>query len=393
MNLKAAAAGLLLLTAAYASADYYEDRLKETRSYLTDIKKRLDEERRQIDKIDNTKKTVALKVDNLNETLDVQGKMISELTGESVQLRREVQALERETKTLNSEIATIRDSVETSNIYLIDNIEYVNIKLLLFTKESRDTIKNMEIVENINTILMKKADEIATKSARLRQIKDEKEGKSRDIEHLLRMKQRLVDEYNTEKTKLNQLVAVMEQDKESKREYIKILSRKQQDFEKKMDRIRVQLEENRKKEKADEGDATLFGRLKGKMDWPLEGEIIEFFGPKKVEGFQGTIQNKGIKISPSKHGDVRAVSEGTVKYVDNIRGFGNLVIVGHPGAYYSLYANMGRVNVQTGNNVAAGQAIGSVAVDQQPETPYLYFEIRKHNEALNPAEWLKPVRR
>ncbi|MCD8567457.1 MAG: hypothetical protein LRY50_03585 [Geovibrio sp.] len=39
MNLKAAAAGLLLLTAAYASADYYEDRLKETRSYLTDIKK------------------------------------------------------------------------------------------------------------------------------------------------------------------------------------------------------------------------------------------------------------------------------------------------------------------------------------------------------------------
>ncbi|MCD8493578.1 MAG: hypothetical protein LRY51_17735 [Geovibrio sp.] len=89
MNLKAAAAGLLLLTAAYASADYYEDRLKETRSYLTDIKKRLDEERRQIDKIDNTKKTVALKVDNLNETLDVQGKMISELTGESVQLRRE----------------------------------------------------------------------------------------------------------------------------------------------------------------------------------------------------------------------------------------------------------------------------------------------------------------
>ncbi|MCD8493576.1 MAG: hypothetical protein LRY51_17725 [Geovibrio sp.] len=95
------------------------------------------------------------------------------------------------------------------------------------------------------------------------------------------MKQRLVDEYNTEKTKLNQLVAVMEQDKESKREYIKILSRKQQDFEKKMDRIRVQLEENRKKEKADEGDATLFGRLKGKMDWPLEGEIIEFFGPKK----------------------------------------------------------------------------------------------------------------
>ncbi|MGE4497152.1 MAG: murein hydrolase activator EnvC [Deferribacterales bacterium] len=393
MNLKTAAAAVMLLFAAYASADYYEDRLKETKGYLSDIKKRLDEERRQIDKIENTKKTVALKVDNLNETLDVQSRMIAELSNESDKLRKDIQALDKETGRLNSEIAKIKDSVETSNIYLIDNIEFVNIKLLLFTKESRDTIKNMEIVENINTILMKKADEISVKSARLEAVKNEKETKSRDIEHLLRMKQRLVNEYSVEKTKLNQLVAVMEQDKESKREYIKILGRKQKDFEKKMDRIRVQLEENRKKEKADEGDATLFGRLKGKMDWPLEGEIVEFFGPKKVEGFQGTIQNKGIKVSPSKHGDVRAVFEGTVKYVDNIRGFGNLVIIGHPGAYYTLYANMSRVSVQTGGNVASGQAIGAVSVDRQAETPYLYFEIRKHNEALNPAEWLKPVRR
>lgn len=393
MNLKAAAIALMLLFAAYASADYYEDRLKETKGYLTDIKKRLDEERKQIDKIESTKKTVALKVNNLNETLDVQSKMIDQLNKESAELRKDIQTLDKETSRLNSEIAKIRDSIETSNIYLIDNIEYVNIKLLLFTKESRDTIKNMEIVENINTILMKRAEDIKTKSERLEAVKTEKETKSRDIEHLLRMKQRLVNEYNTEKVKLNQLVAVMEQDKESKREYIKILNKKQQDFEKKMDRIRAQVEDARKKEKAEEGDATLFGRLKGKMDWPLKGEIIEFFGPKKVEGFQGTIQNKGIKISPSGHGDVRAVFEGTVKYVDNIRGFGNLVIVGHPGAYFTLYANMSRVNVQTGNSVAAGQAIGSVAVDLQPETPYLYFEIRKHNEALNPSEWLKPVRR
>lgn len=374
-------------------ADYNKDRLKETKSYLNEIKKQLDEERKQINKIENTRKSIALKVDNLNETLRIQSRMINDLNFEADKLKGEVSELEKETTRLNNEIAVIKDSVETGNIYLIDNIEFVSIKLLLFTKESRDTVKNMEILENVNTVLMRKAEEISEKSARLKAVKTEKEVKSRDVDHLIRVKQRLVNEYNNEKITLRQLVSVMEQDKENKLEYIKILNDKQEAFKAKLDRINKQIEESRKKEKSSSGDSTAFGKLKGNMDWPMSGNIIEFFGPKKVEGFDGTIQNKGIKISPAKHGEVRVVFDGAVRYVDNIRGFGNLIIVGHPGAYYTLYANLDRVNVETGNNVVKGQALGIVPVDQDAETPYLYFEIRKNNEALNPSEWLKPVRR
>jgi septal ring factor EnvC (AmiA/AmiB activator) len=242
---------------------------------------------------------------------------------------------------------------------------------------------------------MKRVEEISEKADRLEAIKEEKSSKSRDIEHMIRIKQNLSSEYDVEKQKLDQLLAVMNQDEESKNEYIKILADKQKDFEKKLDRIRAQIQEEAKKNdnKKDSRDTGEFGMLKGKMDWPVEGVITEFFGPKKVEGFRGTIQNKGIKIEPSKLGDVRAVYGGTVKYKDAIRGFGNLVIISHTDSYFTLYANMDRVNVETGQQVVKEQVIGTVTVDRLPETPYLYFEIRKHNEALNPSEWLRPNRR
>lgn len=394
MSLRSAAAAVLLFLCAFtANAQYYEDRLKETTNYLKDIKKQLDEERRQIDKIEDTKKSVALKVANLNESLKAQADVIASLNLDAERIDKEVKSLEAESRKLNGEIAKIKDSIETSNIYLIDNTDFVNVKLLLFTKESRDTVKNMELVENINTILMARADEIKTKSDRLEQIKEESSRRLRDVEHLIRVRANVVKEYNTEKIKLNQLAAVMEHDRESKQEYIKILADKQKDFESKLDRIRKQLEESKKQEKAQAADSSAFGKLKGTMDWPMQGAIIEFFGPKKVEGFQGTINNNGIKIRPDKHGEVRAVTEGTVRYVDNIRGFGNLVIVGHAGSYYTLYANMAGVSVQTGEKIAPSQVIGLVSVDLQADTPYLYFEIRRGNQAINPTEWLKPIRR
>jgi septal ring factor EnvC (AmiA/AmiB activator) len=269
----------------------------------------------------------------------------------------------------------------------------VNAKLILFTKESRDSLKNMELLENINSILMKKADEIKEKSIELEKVKAETTQKLRDTEHLKRVREGVVKEYNNEKVKLNQLAAVMEQDKESKREYIKLLNTKRSEFENQLTKIRKQIEEAKKQEKAAAADNSVFGKLKGNLNWPIEGTVIEHFGPKKIDGFKGTINNNGLKIKPAKNSDVKVVEEGTVRYIDNIRGFGNIIIIGHAGSYYTLYANMAGVSVQTGEKVKAAQVIGVVSVDLPTDASYLYFEIRKGNQAVNPIDWLKPMRR
>lgn len=172
---------------------------------------------------------------------------------------------------------------------------------------------------------------------------------------------------------------------------MRLLKEKQEEFENKLDRIRKKIEREKEKEEEKKADSSGFASLKGKLDWPVRGTVIEHFGPKKVKGFKGTIQNKGIKIRPGKSGEIRTVYGGTVKYVDTIRGFGNLVIVRHPDSYFTLYANMDRVNVTVGQELAKGQAIGTVGVDLGGVESYLYFEIRRHNVAVNPAEWLKPL--
>ncbi|WP_273266865.1 murein hydrolase activator EnvC family protein, partial [Flexistipes sinusarabici] len=133
---------------------------------------------------------------------------------------------------------------------------------------------------------------------------------------------------------------------------------------------------------------SVFAKAKGTLPWPAEGKVIEEFGPKKIEGFRGKVFNKGIKIALESEG-VKSVFDGTVKYVDWIRGYGNIIIVKHDKNYYTLYANLDKIYVSTGQEVLGGEQIGSINIYSGNKKSTLYFEVRKQNEAVNPSLWLK----
>ena len=69
-------------------------------------------------------------------------------------------------------------------------------------------------------------------------------------------------------------------------------------------------------------------------------------------------------------------------------GFGNLVILVHGEGYYTLYAHLPEMKVQTGARVDEGGDIGVVGDTGSLKGAYLYFEIRSGSKALDPAEWL-----
>jgi murein DD-endopeptidase MepM/ murein hydrolase activator NlpD len=121
--------------------------------------------------------------------------------------------------------------------------------------------------------------------------------------------------------------------------------------------------------------------------WPVQGPILASYGA----GPNGT-QNDGINIAAPRGTPVVAVEEGVVKYAGNeLRGFGNLVLIKHPDGWISAYAHCDSLLVKRDERVRAGQVIARVGATGDVSTPQLHFELRRGTRAVDPASELPPV--
>lgn len=136
-------------------------------------------------------------------------------------------------------------------------------------------------------------------------------------------------------------------------------------------------------------DDTPFQARKGLLKMPVSGKIVHFFGPYRNRRFNVTNVRGGIDIRAEKGAPVRAVHGGRVLFADWFRGYGNLMIIDHGDAYYTVYAHMEEMLKAKGVPVRAGEIIATVGDSGSLEGPMLYFEVRHHGKPLDPMAWLK----
>jgi septal ring factor EnvC (AmiA/AmiB activator) len=130
----------------------------------------------------------------------------------------------------------------------------------------------------------------------------------------------------------------------------------------------------------------------GKLDWPVEGEIIYRFG-RAVNPNNTTIRWNGVGIAAISGTPVRSIAAGEVMMVQSLGTYGLTVIVQHGGGDYSVYGSLASASVQKGQEIVKGQALGQVGVSD-PELPaHLHFEIRPKGRAMDPLAWLRGERR
>lgn len=137
------------------------------------------------------------------------------------------------------------------------------------------------------------------------------------------------------------------------------------------------------------GDSTLRAR-KGHLPFPTKGIVEVLFGKVVNPRFNTVTVQKGIDIRAAGGEKVQAVAPGTVVYSDWLKGYGNLVIVDHGGQWHSLYAHLEQSEVEVGNEVEEGEDLGSVGDTGSLKGNYLYFELRRNGEAIDPLPWFDP---
>ena len=120
------------------------------------------------------------------------------------------------------------------------------------------------------------------------------------------------------------------------------------------------------------------------FDWPVSGRVISDFGATANGG-----KNDGINLAASKDAPIHASASGTVTYAgDDLKNYGNLLLVKHSGGYTTAYAHASRLIVARGAFVTRGQIIGYVGQTGDVSSPQLHFEIRSGTTPVNPRSYL-----
>jgi septal ring factor EnvC (AmiA/AmiB activator) len=128
---------------------------------------------------------------------------------------------------------------------------------------------------------------------------------------------------------------------------------------------------------------------KGKLPWPVKGNVIHKYGKQRDLKLKTTINNTGIDIKAKAGTEVKAVFIGLVSKVTYLSGFGNTVILDHGNGYYTVYAHLDEFFVEQDMVVNAGEVIGLVGDSGSLEGSKLHFAVFANQTTENPQTWLR----
>lgn len=122
----------------------------------------------------------------------------------------------------------------------------------------------------------------------------------------------------------------------------------------------------------------------GGMPMPVAGNVILRYGEPDRFGEPA----RGLRISTIAGAPVVAPIGGTVRFAGPFRGYGRILILQHPGGYHSLIGGLDIIDAVVGQQIAAGEPIGTAAKAAESETAEIYFEFRRDGQPVNPVEGL-----
>lgn len=118
--------------------------------------------------------------------------------------------------------------------------------------------------------------------------------------------------------------------------------------------------------------------------WPVRGKVVTSYGAKT-----NGKSNDGINVAVPEGTPVKAAEDGVVAYSGNeLKGYGNLVLVRHSNGYVTAYAHASELLVKRGDTIKRGQVIAKSGQSGEVASPQLHFEIRKGSSPVDPLQFL-----
>jgi len=364
-----------------------EKRIEETQKKLEDINRRIREKKMV------TRKT-AMEEKKVREKIGVKERDITEKKRDINKIGKELVAKEREIERVQKDIDNLASKIDEKKKEMADFLRYMYkshtlrnsgmTELILASTDYHDFIMRSKyeglLIDEANRIMKNLGEEVNTLETRL-----------------LFMNRR---HYTllAEKEKLTRDKAMLEKEVRADRIRLAGIQNRKAEYEAELRRLAsasaalknlIESYERQRREHASVD--TGFGREKGRLIWPLSGDVVSRFGRQKHPEFDDYVFKKGIEIVSDREREVKAVFDGVVAYAEWLNGYGLIVIIDHGNSYYSIYAHASRLLVSKGTKVKRGQviALSGNGSGNLSDKEGIYFEIRHNGQPIDPLAWLK----
>ncbi len=236
---------------------------------------------------------------------------------------------------------------------------------------------NSSYIEKMLVMLpAEKCFEIRKKIEAVTDLKLELENKRKNLVTLKQEFMGLQNNFIAQKKKQLRLLKSTKDEKENKQKKLKKIKQERKRLSKFID----SLKRNVKNLKRLQAFGEKFVSAKGKLPWPVKGEVVSNFGKQKHPQLNTFIFNRGINIKGLD--SVRAIFGGEVVYSNFLEGWGNMIVIDHGNDYYTVYGNLEKLFVDVGTEVEMLDSLGSI-------NDAIYFELGQGSKPQDPLIWLK----
>ncbi|MEO6446504.1 MAG: peptidoglycan DD-metalloendopeptidase family protein [Gemmatimonadaceae bacterium] len=380
---------LLLLPVASAGAQSAEQRLRQQREELDAIRRERSDLQSRLKDLEGKTHTLEEERTNLHRQADATARLVRSLESQLESINRDVDSTTASLQRAEYEVKHKRSTLRRRLVDIYKRGPLYSTEALLSARTFGELVARYKYLHELalhDRTIVRRMESLYTEIERQRAL-------------VLRLQEELLrnrEEKASEVAKLQSLESArgrsIAQLARSQKQVEDRLSRIKRD-EQRMTQLLASLEEARRRAEArPNAPATTTSSLKtsdfGKLDWPVDGEIIYRFG-RAINPNNTAIRWNGIGIKAERGAPVRSIAAGEVMVADPIGTYGLTVIVQHGGGDYSVYGSLSRVNVEKGDKVTKGQVIGAVGQADPDVEPHLHLEIRPKGRATDPMAWLE----
>jgi septal ring factor EnvC (AmiA/AmiB activator) len=345
-----------------------EKTIQDKKGDLTQIGQEINKKKQEVKKKWWQEKKITDALDKIERQAERKKQDLRRLDSEMKVLEKKVGYEEEEIAKLETRLAMLGELFQ-SRVRSMYKLHRVGVVRVLFSADDySDVLRRYKafrlVMENdlqllrayqdaINEEKKRKHDLIA-EQADLSKKKGEVAAKKKEIEGQMRIKATVLASVQNERVVQEKAIAELKEREKALRSLIKELTAK-----------------------ATALATTGFKALRGKLSPPVQGEI---FTPEGRE--------RGLGIKAPEGTQIQAIYAGRVVYASWFKGYGNLIIIDHGDGYHTVTAHASRLLKKVGDEVKIGDVVALVGSTGSIEGPMLYFEIRYHGKAVDPATWL-----
>jgi len=347
----------------------------------------------QLEKAKNKEKSLLSKLEETEKDISLTTKLVKQLKREQSLKEQQIEQTKSSINRLSGNLKSLKENFARRIVHIHKQGDYNDWELILTSQSLNQAIYRYKYLRTISDIDKKSATNIRLNISAINNKKMQLITELKDQEKIINEKKERQSTLSKQKQQRDRQLRIAQKDKSSLIAQIKVKEKAAaqllnliSDLEKEREKRRQELE--RQRQLAGIRAENPFLESRGKLEWPVTGQIVSKFGMQKHPILKTVTENSGIDIKVRKGTPVRAVLDGVVTTITYIRGFGNTIIIDHGSGFYTVYSHVENMNVFEKEYITRNTIIAEVGDSGSLSGALLHFEIWSNRTKLNPEEWL-----